>query len=331
MTDYVVEKVDDVKLATVEPLTSMDWMSPFVWQAQGLYWIMMRGVPKPLGPDDPSGLIWCGSSPDGLTFTMDPGAAISPGPDEVDAGGVEDPTVELIDDGLMVYFTGVEADRQQGSLLVATGPDLNHLKKRAVMLKAPKGQGNIKEATLAQASDGSWRMFYEYAADGASRIGMATCAKSDGPWVPVGSPVPVRSRQLGQLAFVDRPDHLPARARPGDVLQWRDPRRALADWLGRFRSGFLDCRRPLRRAAGDAAAARGSQSDRYRLRGLGPGRGRALPDALLLARGPSVGPSAGAWLFRLGVDARRRKTSDPRLWRALQERTCPRHVLSWSG
>ena len=193
MTDYVVEKVDDVKLATVEPLTSMDWMSPFVWQAQGLYWIMMRGVPKPLGPDDPSGLIWCGSSPDGLTFTMDPGAAISPGPDEVDAGGVEDPTVELIDDGLMVYFTGVEADRQQGSLLVATGPDLNHLKKRAVMLKAPKGQGNIKEATLAQASDGSWRMFYEYAADGASRIGMATCAKSDGPWVPVGSPVPVRT------------------------------------------------------------------------------------------------------------------------------------------
>ena len=193
MTDYVVEQVDDVKLATVEPLTSMDWMSPFVWQAQGLYWIMMRGVPKPLGPDDPSGLIWCGSSPDGLTFTMDPGAAISPGPDEVDAGGVEDPTVELIDDGLMVYFTGVEADRQQGSLLVATGPDLNHLKKRAVMLKAPKGQGNIKEATLAQASDGSWRMFYEYAADGASRIGMATCAKSAGPWVPVGSPVAVRT------------------------------------------------------------------------------------------------------------------------------------------
>lgn len=193
MTDYVVEQVQDVKLAAAEPLKSMDWMSPFVWQAQGSYWIMMRGVPRPLGPDDPSGFIWCGSSPDGLTFTMDPEPAISPGPDEVDAGGVEDPTVELTDDGLMVYFTGVEADRQQGSLLVATGPDLNRLKKRAVMLKAPKGQGNIKEATLAQATDGSWRMFYEYAADGASRIGMATCSKSDGPWMPVGSPVPVRT------------------------------------------------------------------------------------------------------------------------------------------
>jgi predicted GH43/DUF377 family glycosyl hydrolase len=123
---------------------------------------------------------------------MDAEPAISPGPDAVDAGGVEDPTVEIIGDGLMVYYTGVEAGREQGSLLVATGPDLNHLKKRAVMLKAPQGQGNIKEATLVQASDGSWRMFYEYAADDASRIGMATCPTSDGPWQPVGSPVPVR-------------------------------------------------------------------------------------------------------------------------------------------
>ena len=64
----------------------------------------------------------------------------------------------------MVYYTGVEAGRQQGSLLVATGQDLDSLTKRAVMLKAPEGQGNIKEATVAQAGDGSWRMFYEYAA-----------------------------------------------------------------------------------------------------------------------------------------------------------------------
>jgi predicted GH43/DUF377 family glycosyl hydrolase len=106
---------------------------------------------------------------------------------------VEDPTVDVTDDGLMVYFTGVEAGRRQGSLLVATGKDLHSLKKRAVMLKAPEGQGNIKEATLAQAEDGSWRMFYEYAADGASRIGMATSPKLGGPWKPVNSPVPIRT------------------------------------------------------------------------------------------------------------------------------------------
>jgi hypothetical protein len=40
MTDYVVEQVDEVKLAAAEPLKSMDWMSPFVWQAQGQYWMM---------------------------------------------------------------------------------------------------------------------------------------------------------------------------------------------------------------------------------------------------------------------------------------------------
>lgn len=192
MADYVVENVCDVKLACKEPLKSMDWMSPFVWLDGDLHWMMMRGVPNPLGDGQPTGIIWCGCSHDGATFDMDEKPAIVPGPDEIDAGGVEDPTVEVTDEGLMVYFTGVEAGRQQGSLLVATGKDLQSLKKRAVMLKAPEGQGNIKEATLAQAEDGSWRMFYEYAAEGASRIGMATSPKLGGPWKPVGSPVPIR-------------------------------------------------------------------------------------------------------------------------------------------
>jgi predicted GH43/DUF377 family glycosyl hydrolase len=193
MADYVVEAVCDVKLACGEPLKSMDWMSPFVWRDGDLYWLMMRGVPNPLEDGKPSGILWCGCSKDGVTFDMDETPAITPGPDEVDAGGVEDPTVEVTDDGLMVYFTGVEADRQQGSLLVATGKDIDKLKKRAVALQAPEGQGNIKEATLARAEDGSWRMFYEYAQDNASRIGMATSPKLGGPWKPVGSPVPIRS------------------------------------------------------------------------------------------------------------------------------------------
>ena len=194
MADYIVEQVAKVRLAANEPLKSMAWMSPYVWRTGDCYWMMMRGVPQPLGPDDPTGFIWHGSSTDGLTFTMDPEPAIAPGSDDIDRGGVEDPTVELTDDGLMVYFTGVDAKHRQGSLLVATGPDLDHLKKRAVMLKAPEGQGNIKEATLAQASDGSWRLFYEYAQDDASRIGMATCPKISGPWTPVGCPISVRPR-----------------------------------------------------------------------------------------------------------------------------------------
>lgn len=192
MVAYVVEETEHVCLSCVEPLKSMDWMSPYVWQAEGKYWMMMRGVPNPLRIEDPTGVIWCGCSDDGLEFSMYDKPAIVPGPDDIDAGGVEDPTVHLVDDGLMVFYTGVEAGRRQGSLLVATGPDFNHLKKRAVTLKAPEGQGNIKEATLAQATDKSWRLFYEFARDGASRIGMAKAPAFGGEWSAMEEMVPVR-------------------------------------------------------------------------------------------------------------------------------------------
>ncbi len=193
MVAYVVEQVDTVCLTASEPLKSMDWMSPYVWVSEGKRWLMMRGVPKPLGVDDPTGIIWCGCSDDGLTFLMDDKPAIVPGPEETDAGGVEDPTVEPTDDGLYVFFTGVEAGRRQGSLLLATGKDIHSLKKREVVLKAPEGEGTFKEATLLQAPDGSWRLFYEFARDNASRIGMACAAKLGGEWAQMKEMVPLRA------------------------------------------------------------------------------------------------------------------------------------------
>lgn len=192
MVAYVVEQTEHVCLSCSEPLKSMDWMSPYVWRAQDKLWLMMRGVPRPLGPLDPTGIIWCGCSDDGLDFRMDEKPAIVPGPGKIDSGGVEDPTVHLIEDGLMVYYTGVEKGRQQGSLLVATGRDLDSLKKRAVTLTAPEGQGNIKEATLAQCRDKSWRLFYEFAREDASRIGMAKSPKLGGEWSAMEEMVPVR-------------------------------------------------------------------------------------------------------------------------------------------
>jgi predicted GH43/DUF377 family glycosyl hydrolase len=193
MVAYVVEQIDTVCLTANEPLKSMDWMSPYVWQREGKLWLMMRGVPKPLGADDPTGIIWCGCSDDGLNFLMYDKPAIVPGPEEIDAGGVEDPTVEPTDDGLSVYFTGVEAGRRQGSLLLATGKDIHSLETREVVLKAPEGEGNFKEATLLQAPDGSWRLFYEFARDNASRIGMACAAKLGGEWAQMKEMVPPRA------------------------------------------------------------------------------------------------------------------------------------------
>jgi len=193
MVAYVVEQVDAVWLIAGEPLKSMDWMSPFVWTgADGRLWMMMRGVPNPLNYEDPTGVIWCGVSDDGLTFRMDPTPVIEPGPESIDFGGVEDPTVVQSGDGIMVFYTGVQASRRQGSLLLASGPDPYQLTKREVVLEAPEGEGNFKEAALFEAPDGSWRLYYEYARDEASRIGVARSDGLDGPWSALEDFVPVR-------------------------------------------------------------------------------------------------------------------------------------------
>lgn len=200
MPTYAVEALDDVTIAQGSPIDGMDLMSPFVWQEQGRYRMLVRAVPDPLGLSDPTGLIASGWSDNGLHFTLDPTLAITPGADksDADAGGCEDPTVLLADDGgYIVYYTGVDAARSQGVMIAATGPSLDQLTKRRVMLAAPEGEGNIKEATFAQTLAGDWRLFYEYAAAerdgiGASRIGIAQAPSPAGPWTSLADPFPIR-------------------------------------------------------------------------------------------------------------------------------------------
>jgi len=195
--DYTVEAIDVVKLDIADRadglLAGHDLMSPYVWEAEGRLRLLVRVLKNPLGPTDPTGVIYAGESDDGLAFEMDRTPALLPGPESVDAGGVEDPTVVIgSEPHLMVFYTGVEAKREQGSLLVATGPDLKHLTKDKVLLKAPEGEGNIKEATVAKGADGRYRMFYEYARDGASRIGLASADDLGGPWTAAEDPFTVR-------------------------------------------------------------------------------------------------------------------------------------------
>jgi predicted GH43/DUF377 family glycosyl hydrolase len=196
--DYVVEKLELVTLDIARGdgmLAGHDLMSPYVWEQQGRKQLLVRVLKNPLAQSDPTGEIYSGTSEDGLHFVMHPHPAITPGPEAIDAGGVEDPTVVIARAGeLLVFFTGVEAQRTQGSLLVAKGPDLDHLHKERVLLKAPDGAGNIKEATVAQGADGRWRLFYEYAKDNASRIGMAISDDPLGPWQSIADPFTVRAR-----------------------------------------------------------------------------------------------------------------------------------------
>lgn len=193
MVAYVVEQLDAVILQPGSSVEHMDLMSPFVWKEHDVYRMMVRAVPHPLGPTDPTGIIACCRSADGLSFTAEPKLAITPGAHSDDVGGCEDPTVVITaDGGYLVYYTGVDATRTQGSLILAVGPSLENLAEKELVLQAPPGEGNIKEATLAQTSQGDWRLFYEYAANEASRIGVAQGPSPEGPWASLPDPFGIR-------------------------------------------------------------------------------------------------------------------------------------------
>lgn len=194
MVAWSVEALDDVTIAPGSPLDAMDLMSPFVWREDGVCRIMLRGVPHVTAPDAPTGIIAAGQSRDGLTFTLDPVPAIAPGrdPADHDAGGCEDPTVVLGPEGYRVYYTGVDAARRQGCMMLASGPTLDRLHKRAVVIKAPLGEGNIKEATLVDTSAGERRLFYEYAQANASRIGIAALSPDGESWASLPDPFGIR-------------------------------------------------------------------------------------------------------------------------------------------
>ena len=85
------------------------------------------------------------------------------------------------------------------------GTDLRTVTKTPLVLKAPPGEGNIKEATLAPAANGEWRLFYEYAANEASRIGMAGGPSPEGPWTVLPDPFGIREDSWDNSHFSTGP------------------------------------------------------------------------------------------------------------------------------
>jgi predicted GH43/DUF377 family glycosyl hydrolase len=164
-------------------LAERDLMSPYVWQEHtGRLGIMVRAVPTQTSDRSDTGVIWAGWSDDGCTFEMEDRPAIAPGPAEIDIGGVEDPTVLRMEDGYVVYYTGVHADFATGSMLYAAGPSIDALEKKGVALASSKTMGNTKEATVGRTADGEWRLWYEYAVENASRVGHAIGSGVAGTW-----------------------------------------------------------------------------------------------------------------------------------------------------
>ena len=196
MPGFTIESQEPLALDARPPLSEMYTLSPFVWGNGGRWEMLVRAVPR--RDDHPELKIACayyGVSEDGLRFLMDDGPAIAAGPDAADLDGCEDPTVAIWQGTHYVYYTGWNQSKKQGNLMLASGPDPRHLTKRGICLASTAAVENPKEATLVSVHDGTWRLFFEYAADGASKIGIASAPAVDGPWTVNAPPFEARPDQ----------------------------------------------------------------------------------------------------------------------------------------
>ncbi len=182
MNEFVC--VDDAGLALVRepPLSEMYVLSPFVWPSGNGYQVLVRAVNHAPIPADKIARIYAGASDDGLRFRMGDEPVISPGPDGTDKDGAEDPTVVVHDDDPHVYYTGWNQREKVANLMLAIGPDVHHLHKNGITLPSTPQHRNTKEATVTQAPDGTWRLFFEYSSNGHSLVGLASGPSLGGPW-----------------------------------------------------------------------------------------------------------------------------------------------------
>ena len=183
--DFRLVRLDEVTFDCSDELAGMYKLSPCVWQEQGQFELLLRVVNYSENPAEKVARIHHGSSVDGLRFSLSETPVIPPGPDvpgALDSGGCEDPTVARVEGAYYVYYSGWNEHLKRGELLLATGPDLDHLGKRGIALQSTELVANPKEATIVQTPDGTWRLFFEYAHDNKSRIGVARSSHVAGPW-----------------------------------------------------------------------------------------------------------------------------------------------------
>ena len=189
MDGFTIQATDALEIEGASPLAEMYQLSPCVWRDDDGYGLLLRAVPR---RDDMPALkisrVYAGRSTDGLRFRMGHHPVIAPGPEEYDVDGCEDPTLAVVDGTCYVYYSGWNEAQKTGQLLLAAGPDCEHLEKRGVQLSSAPGNANPKEVTIVPLADGTWRLLFEYADAGASKIGVASAPAVDGPWA-IGQPL----------------------------------------------------------------------------------------------------------------------------------------------
>ena len=186
--NFNVEEIAELKIEADQPIKDRDLLSPYVWKEDGGFKMLVRSAPRTLTETGNTGAIHYGESDDGLSFRLQATPVLQPDGGDLDIGGCEDPTVIIWQGEYIVYYTGVDKTRASGQMLYATGKRLDQLQKRGVALASSKTEGNTKEATVERTEDGKWRLFYEYARDDASLIGVALGDGVAGPWVEQSAP-----------------------------------------------------------------------------------------------------------------------------------------------
>jgi len=167
-------------------------LSPFAVCVRGRYEMLLRLVNRDEDPSNKISRIHYATSVDGVRFDVG-GEVIAPGSaDEPDGAGCEDPTVARAGDSLTAFYSGYNARRQRSTMLASSGQSLQGLRKAGAVLPPDDAYANAKEAALISTSRG-FRMFFEYARAGASRIGVADARQLSGPWTYCDSPIVRRS------------------------------------------------------------------------------------------------------------------------------------------
>lgn len=185
---FEVVAIDPVVLGGSNRFEHSRLMSPYVWQAaDGEFSMLIRVVDEDGGS---TGSIWYATG-DGLAFTASNEPVLEPGPDDLDIGGCEDPTLVPVEDGCLVYYTGVGPDGT-AQLLWAVGPNVRSLEKRGVAHASTATDRNTKEAAIERPG-GEWLLLFEYSRDGRSRIGRAKAERPNGPWDEQDDPMRARS------------------------------------------------------------------------------------------------------------------------------------------
>lgn len=181
---FRLASMDEITYGCAPEIAEMYKLSPFVWRSAERYELLLRLVNRDADASKKVARIHYGWSSDGVHFEVGPDPVIAPDadPNTDDNGGCEDPSVAIVDGTAYVYYSGWNEHKKRGELLLAQGDDVHHLHKRGIALASSEAARNPKEAEIVAVADGSWRLFFEYAHDDRSKIGIARAATVDGPW-----------------------------------------------------------------------------------------------------------------------------------------------------